>query len=145
MPIDYRIDHERRLVLAAAQGEITEDDLFTYQKTVWSDPTHAGYGELVDMSDVAAVETPSVAGMRNLAALSASMDSPQRASRFAIVAPGDLAFGLGRMYQTYRELKTDSRKKVALFRTRDEALDWLAGAGWRQDGDRRLTYEGGAE
>jgi hypothetical protein len=135
MPIDYRIDHERRLVLATARGEITEDDLFTYQKTVWSDPTHVGYGELVDMSDVAAVKTPSVAGMRNLAALSASMDTPQRVSRFAIVAPGDLAFGLGRMYQTYRELlKTDSRKKVGVFRTRDEALDWLAGAGCGQDG-----------
>ncbi len=134
MPIDYRIDHERRLVLATAHGELTEDDLFTYQKTAWSDPAHAGYGELVDMTDVAAVKMPSVAGMRNLAALSASMDTPGRASRFAIVAPGDLAFGLGRMYQSYRELKTDSTKKVAVFRTRDEALDWLAGAGWERDG-----------
>ena len=134
MPIDYRIDHDRRLVLATAHGEIGEDDLLTYQKTVWSDPTHAGYGELVDMSGVAAIKTPSVAGMRNLAALSASMDTPGRASRFAIVAPGDLAFGLGRMYQSYRELKADTRKKVAVFRTRDEALDWLAGAGREQDG-----------
>jgi hypothetical protein len=132
MPIDYRIDHERRLVLAAAHGAITEADLLGYQRTVWSDPTIAGYGELVDMSDVATIKTPSVAGMRTLAALSASMDTPQSPSRFAIVAPGDLAFGLGRMYQAYRELKTGSRKQLAVFRTRDEASEWLAGVDSKQ-------------
>jgi len=44
------------------------------------------------------------------------------------VAPADLVFGLGRMYETYRGLNERSTKEVAVFRTRPEALDWLAEA-----------------
>jgi hypothetical protein len=127
MPIDYRIDHERRLVLATAHDAITEDDLMGYQQTAWSDPAVAGYGELVDMSTVLDIETPSVSGIRRLAALSTRMDAAQGESRFAIVAPGDLAFGLARMYQVYRELEGGGRKQVCVFRTREDALAWLSG------------------
>jgi hypothetical protein len=45
-------------------------------------------------------------------------------SSVAIVAPKDLAFGLSRMYEIYRE-----QPQIALkvFRTREDALAWLKG------------------
>lgn len=46
--------------------------------------------------------------------------------RAAIVAPQDLAFGLGRMYDTYRELSGRSTRQVAVFGSMAEALQWLA-------------------
>jgi hypothetical protein len=36
-------------------------------------------------------------------------------------------FGLGRMYQTLRELNEQGTKRVAVFRDRDTALRWLGG------------------
>jgi hypothetical protein len=130
MPIDYQIDHARRRVVARGSGTVTETEIFAYQREVWARPEVAGFDQLVDMSAADHIDAPvpSADGMRDLAALAASMDHPGQPSRFAIVAPGDLAFGLGRMYSTYRELDPRSTKAVRVFRTMDEALAWLDGA-----------------
>jgi len=52
MPIEYHIDHGRRLVLASASGKLTAEDFFNYQRNVWSLPEVRGFNELVDMSKV---------------------------------------------------------------------------------------------
>jgi hypothetical protein len=44
--------------------------------------------------------------------------------KVAIAAPQDLAYGLARMYEAYTgELPTE----LKVFRSKDEALDWLKG------------------
>jgi hypothetical protein len=85
----------------------------------------AGYDELVDMSRVEHFAEPSSESVRRLAELSARMDPPAASARFAIVAPQDVAFGLGRMYETYRALNQRSTKQVAVFRDRAAATRWL--------------------
>jgi hypothetical protein len=125
MPIEYRIDHERRLVLARGRGILGGDDIFAYQREVWSRADVAGYNELMDMSDVEQVVSPTPGRIRDLATLSASMDAPASESKFAIVAPKDLEFGLGRMYEAYRALNERSKKQVGVFRSLAEALAYL--------------------
>jgi hypothetical protein len=125
MPIRYRIDHEQRVVLAAGFGEFTDEDVFGYQKEVWSRGDVAGYHELVDMTQVKHIVLPSPDRIKQLASLAASMDDPQKKSKFAIVAPAHLSFGLGRMFQMHRESDERSRKEVGVFRTLEEALGFL--------------------
>jgi hypothetical protein len=125
MALDYEIDRERRLVRVTASGVITPDVLFGYQKTVWEDPGIAGFDELVDMSGVERVEVASPSNVSALAGYSAKMDGDATPTKLAIVATDDLLFGLGRMYQAYREMKPGSSKEVAVFRTMQEALSWL--------------------
>ena len=125
MPIAYQIDHDRRLVVARGQGILTDEDVFGYQRDVWSRQDVQGYSELVDMSAVEQIDGASVDRMRQLASLSASMDAASSPSRFAIVAPSDAAFGLGRMYQTFRHMEGSSTKEISVFRTVSEALQFL--------------------
>ncbi len=125
MPIDYRIDHARRLVLVHGHGTVTDEEVFAYQREVWSRADVEGFDELVDMTGVEHIALPSVDRVQDLARLSAGMDTRSRASRLAVVAPTDVAFGLGRMYQTHRELDPRSTKQVGVFRTRAEALAFL--------------------
>jgi hypothetical protein len=125
MPITYTIDHRRRLVLAYAKGVLVDGDFFGYQREVWSRADVAGYNELVDMSAVERIVDPTPERVKVLAQLSASMDAPGTSSKFAIVASLDVAFGLGRMYEVYRELNMGSTKEVAVFRTREEAFAFL--------------------
>jgi hypothetical protein len=127
LPIEFSIDHERRLVLAKGRGTFTDEDVFSYQREVWSRPEVSGYNELIDMSEVKQIALPSIERVRDLAKLSASMDAEKTASEFAIMAPSDLAFGLGRMYEMYRDLQERSTKQVAVFRTLKEALEFLGG------------------
>ena len=125
MGISYEIDHERRLVLARAFGTLTPQEMFAYQREAWSRPGIAGYNELVDMTGVERIEEPSAERMRELVRLSSEMDAPS-ASKFAIVAPRDLEFGLGRMYEAYRGFNPRSTKQVNVFRTTEAALEWLS-------------------
>ncbi|HEV8377164.1 MAG TPA: hypothetical protein VGR38_13120 [Candidatus Polarisedimenticolia bacterium] len=125
MPIDYSIDHGRRLVLARGIGILTDEDVFRYQGEVWSRADVSGYDELMDMSKVKQVALPSVKRVRKLAQLSAGMDAGPAGSKFAIVAPSDLAFGLGRMYEMYREMEARSNKEAGVFRSLGEALAFL--------------------
>jgi len=125
MPIEYRIDHDRRVIIAKGKGAFTSEDMFRYQQEAWSQPGVAGYNELVDMTDVTEIVDPSVEDIRRLVELSASMDPPDSHARFAIAAPNKLMFGLGRMYEAYRELQPQSTKVVRVFKTVREAMDFL--------------------
>ena len=125
MPIAYRIDRDKRLVVARGYGLFTPGDVFDYQTTAWSDPGLAGYDELIDMTHVADVSLPSAQRIQELASVAARMDVADAPSRFAIVAPTDLSFGLGRMFKVYREADERGTKQVGVFRTLDEALLFL--------------------
>src|SRR5262245_5708623 len=125
MPIDYTIDHERKVVVARGRGVFSDADVFGYQQEVWSRPEVAGYNERVDMTQVHEIALPSADRMRALASLSAKMDLPQGGTKLAIIAPQDSAFGLGRMYEAYRSFQPASTKEVAVFRTEREALAFL--------------------
>ena len=83
------------------------------------------YDELMDMSHVEHIALASTERVWELAWRSAGMDVRSSASRFAIVAPTDLAFGLGRMYEAYRSLDDRSTKQVGVFRSRADALAFL--------------------
>jgi hypothetical protein len=125
MPIAYRVDHDIRLVIAVGQGILTDDDVFGYQCGVWSRADVAGYDELIDMSGVARIALPSAGRVRDLANLAAKMDDTASKTRLAIVAVADVAFGLGRMFQSFRELDPHSTKQLGVFRTMEEALAFL--------------------
>ena len=125
MPITYKIYHNQHLVVASCRGHLTGDEFFEYQQTAWSRPEISGYNELVDLSEVDEIVAPNVTRLRQLADLSASMDAPGKASRFAIVAVTELQFALGRMYSTWRNSDHRTSKQAQVFRSLSEALEWL--------------------
>jgi len=125
MPIEYRIDHGRRLVLASASGKLTAEDLFNYQRNVWSLPDVRGFNELVDMSKVEEISSPTFENISKLSKLSAYMDDKTISTKFAIVASDTFAYGMGRLYEVFRNVNPRSTKKVSVFRSMQEAIDWI--------------------
>jgi hypothetical protein len=125
VPIDFEIDHERRLVTARGRGTVSYDEVYGYQLQVWGKANVAGYDELVDMSGVEEIAIPSMDSIPKLATLSAQMDTPDVTSKLAIVVKDDFAFALGRMYETYRGLDPRSTKEIRVFRSLPEALAYL--------------------
>jgi hypothetical protein len=125
MPIEYRIHHPRRLVVARGVGVFSDTDAFGYQQEVWSRKDVNGYDELMDMTAVTEILVPSPDRVRQLAVLASNMDSSKSAGRFAVIAPQDVAYGLGRMYQAHRNLSDGGARAVAIFRTEDEARVFL--------------------
>ena len=126
MPITYQVDHGQRRIAAVASGAIGERDLFAYQTDIKSQPALAGYDEIVDVAQVDGLLDINIHNLRKLAALAASSDVPDKPSKFVIVAPQDVYFGLSRMYESFREGLPRSRRKLAVFHSREEAEDWLS-------------------
>ncbi len=111
--------------MASGHGTFSDADMYSYQLDVWSRPDVAGYNELMDMTDVKHIALPSVGRMRQIAELAAKMDVLTTKSKFAIVAPDDLAFGLARMFASFRGSDERSTKEVGVFRSQAEAFEFL--------------------
>ncbi len=125
MPLIVRIEHEMHLVILAGYGVLTDDDIFEYQRVYATRNDTIGYDELADMTHVTEISLPSSERVGDLATEAAGKDAVRGSTKLAIVAPGDLAYGLGRMFQTRRELDIRSTKTVGVFRTMAEATAFL--------------------
>jgi hypothetical protein len=88
-------------------------------------PSYQGYNEPIDMTGVSRIEFGSADRVSDLAKLSGRMDAPDSPSKLAILATTNEQFGLGRMYETYRQLDKKGNKEVRVFRIRRDALQWL--------------------
>ena len=125
MPISYTVDHEQRLVRVKGAGVFTDDDVFGYQREIMAREDVLGYDELVDMTNVLRVELPSFERVKDLARLSAAMDPKHPPGRFAIIAPGDVTYMLGRLYKGIRALVPGATRELGVFRTAEAADEWL--------------------
>ena len=125
MPLDYRIDRDRRVVTATASRILSDEEVFAYQREVWSRSDLAGFDEIVDLSPVEDLVLSSGDRVRELAELASAMDVPEAPSKLAIVASQDLAYGFARMFEAYRTLNARGARDVAVFRSMQAARDWL--------------------
>lgn len=123
MPISYRIDTERNLVLAKGDGIINDADLLEFRRQLVSDPAfHPNMRELTDFRDVEKHE-------HNLEGLNKFLEQEKKYAdrlgrdyRIAIVTSSDLHFGFSRMYIAG---VSDMLPEVQVFRDIDEAETWL--------------------
>lgn len=123
MSITYKIDERSGIILTTARGVLTEEDLINHKKSMASNPKlKPGMAELSDVRGVSRVDI-SPAGMKKLVAIDAAHSDLLKDYRLAIVASDDLVYGLGRMYEM---MTAGNNPNVQVFRTFDEAMQWLA-------------------
>ena len=118
MPIFYRIDKARRLVLSTSSGAFTLADALSHQEKLSADPDFdPSFSQIADLTNSTQFDI-SPDEIRQLARR--NIFSPQ--SRRALIVSNDLAFGLARMFEILRENLGESGIRV--FRSLDEALNW---------------------
>ncbi len=116
MPIEYLIDARQRIVQIICHGEVTAQEIFEHHKKINADPLFdPDFSALIDASDLAGFGVS-----WDLLNRLKYADPFSGKSRRAVVAPGNFAFGLGRMYQGLRH---DSN--FAVFRNEDDARKWI--------------------
>lgn len=122
MPIRYSIDVERKLILTTAEGVLTDAEIMDHKEELLRDPALlAGMRQLTDTRAVTDLRvTP--AGVAAFAGFDRARGDGMGDFKLAIVAEGDLIFGMARMYQGTTDADGDA---VGIFRTPDEARAWL--------------------
>jgi hypothetical protein len=122
VPISHRWDARLRTLFVEVSGLVTEAELVDAARKLTADPSlPPGRRELVDLggAEPSAI-TPPV--LKRVAAIFTASDEKPAESRVAFYAPGDLFFGLSRMYEAYRSA---SGVQMRIFRDLREARAWL--------------------
>ena len=130
MPAQHYIDNSMKLITTTWIGRATDSELIDalakYQRDIRSRPEYYSYDEILDFSTASSLEL-SHEGIRTLAHMAVTTDVQEVRTRLAIIVNSPLAFGLGRMYEAYRDLVPGGVKKVRVFRNNDDALQWITG------------------
>jgi hypothetical protein len=123
MPAFYKIDKERRLVLTTCWGVFSLADAVSHQQKLAKDPDFdPGFSQIADFTQVTQFDV-TADDIHRFA--QSSIFSP--VSRRAILMANEAGFGVGRMYEILRGL--EGEKGIRVFRTLDEALDWVFARG----------------
>lgn len=123
MPISYRIDPERQLILTRAWGVLTDAELLAHKDRLLHDAAFdPGMPELSDVRAIERLDVTTV-GVKAMVAHDTAHSERRSGHRLALVVPTDEAFGMARMYQLMGKRDDGS---VAVFRTLPDAEAWLA-------------------
>ncbi len=121
MPVFYKIDKARRLVLSFGSGVLTRDDILRHQDRLSADPDFdPAYSQLQDYTQFTGLSV-SPEDVRIITGR--SIFAPD--SRRALLVKNDMQFALARLVEAHRGMNGETGVRV--FRTLDEALDWIAG------------------
>jgi hypothetical protein len=119
MPVFYKIDKERRVVLSSGSGTLTIADAKAHQQRLANDlDFDPSFSQIADFTQFTQFDLSSE-DIRQMAEM--SLFSPD--SRRAFIVPNDFAFGLARMFEILRDLAGE--KGIRVCRSLEEALDWV--------------------
>ena len=123
MPYRVRLDPEAGLVEIVFEGVLGQDDVADAVRKLLFDPVYAHQPlGLFDASGVTSADFATDLIWQTARSAETAVDPHLARGKLAIVAPGDEAFGLSRIYQSLRER---SPVEVRVFRARADAERWL--------------------
>lgn len=119
MPIEFFVDAPRGVVFSKATGVFSAADAIRHRDRLSRDPGfRPEFKQLLDLLEVTQIKI-SGEEIRNLAQQTVLGPGAKR----AIVVSSTNAFGLGRMFGSYREIY--GAEEIRVFRNKAEALAWL--------------------
>lgn len=128
MPVNHNIDTKAQLLITTWEGEARDIELIEaikkYQKDIQNHPDYINYNEVVDFSNVTSIKL-TTEGIINIAAIASATDQNEVNRKLAFIVSSKLAFGLARMYETYRGFSKKTHKKIRIFKTEKDAFEWV--------------------
>ena len=119
MPLKFHIDHERRLLVTTAEGEVHLADIAEHLEQE-REARALGCVELVDATR--AQVHLSAQDVRQIVALLRKLASEQRLGPTAVVIPSDVGYGMMRMLG----ILVEDFAEIEPFRNGTQAEVWLA-------------------
>ena len=120
MPLRFRIDGERDLVVTTADGLVTGGDLQEHALKLTSTPNRP-LRELVDLSGACKTNV-SAKAVQRMATWLAEREEDRPGSMLALVAGSESIYGMLRMFEAYRDRPHLSTR---VFRDTGDAMSWL--------------------
>ncbi|RYG92046.1 STAS/SEC14 domain-containing protein [Loktanella sp. IMCC34160] len=124
MTVSYKIHPNLHLVCVTYSGEVTPDQYLESFDRYLKDPDYApDLRILMNMTTATGFDIDFKAMFQMVLHQIPHYANRPKGTRAAILAPDDLSFGIGRMYQSLTDGQLPS--ELAVFRTAEEAFDFL--------------------
>ena len=123
MPIACQVRRDDRLIIVSHSWAIPDSEfLASYARLLADEDIDKSYDVLIDLRQSDSSQRTS-ATLREFAELVRQhYTETTKRPKVAVVAPGDLSFGLARMYEAYSDIAT---MEFAVFRDIGAATSWL--------------------
>lgn len=123
MPISVEYDDDKKIIHTKADGVIKFNDINSYFLSIGELNLKQNYRVLADYSN-ATLELSSN-DINQMATRREQVDSNSISRvKIAVYCSQDLVFGIGRMYEA---LTDDEKYEIMIFRSYEEACNWLGG------------------
>ena len=119
MPCDYFIDVPRRLVFSSGTEVVVTDDVLNHMSRLSRDPNFLPeFNQIIDLRAVTQFKLSSE-DIRRIAKRNIFAPTSKR----SFLVASTLLFGLGRMFETYREIEGEQGIKIVT--DMEEARSWV--------------------
>ena len=128
MPAKHHIDNKAKLIITTWEGEAIDIEFIEaikkYQKDIHSNPDYLCYNEIVNFSKVKGIKL-TTEGIINIGQIASRTDQNGVNRKLALIVSSNLAFGLARMYETYRNFAKNANKEIRVFKNENDAWEWI--------------------
>lgn len=128
MPAHHHIDNEAKLLITTWEGEAIDIDFINaikrYHKDFQNQLEYRDYNEVVNLTGITDIKL-TTEGLKQIGQIAATTDQKRDQGKLAFIVNTNLAYGLVRVYMTYRNFGHDATKELRVFREESVALDWL--------------------
>ena len=123
--MEFTIQYEQALdcVVCSTQGPFEIETLAGAIADIVSHLEEHRSANLLGDHSESSLDTLSTNQIQKISSLALSMAGALEGKKFAVIFGDDLAFGLGRMWQTYTKGKAPFM--IETFKTRERAIRWL--------------------
>ena len=122
-PITHSLNEDLHLLITTWSGVVTDAEMIAAYRRAYADSRWVpGFNEVTDLrrANVGAVTADGLRGLRLLVAESVAGFSGR--FKTAVLAPGDLGFGISRMYEM---MSDESSESVRVCRDAADAAAWV--------------------
>ena len=105
MPINHNIDTKSQLLITTCEGEARDIEFMVaikkYQRDIQNHPDYNNYNEVLNLSKITGMKI-TTKGLITIGQIGTATDRNDDNRKLAIIVNSKLAYGLSRMYITYR-------------------------------------------
>ena len=123
MAIQHRIEKNFRVVLFIHTGVVEDAEFVDYYRTFFQQSAvELSFDRIIDLQQADSSVRSVDALQQVVEIMEAAYEDAAPIPKTAVIAPEDVSFGLGRMFQAFDSLGPG---QFSVFRTLEDALNWL--------------------
>ena len=128
MPASHYVDNKLKILVSTWEGDATDfecaEALKKYQEEFQNNPDYIKYNEIIDTRKVKKIKL-TTKGIKYSSILASSTDQNEKNRKLAFIVNSNLAYGLVRMFITYRSVSDNASKEINVFKNEKKAIDWV--------------------